>query len=257
MPHYTDLASLAYHGFSTARNSKESSLLRLPGELRNKIYKYATSGQIISLRRTFLVKDRSLCPVKSCLRSPAAPFESLRRDHESNGFWPANLVNLEAVCKQACAETGVIDIWANNTFIFESPIAYRLTMEQLPMDQREKFRVIVLYQPVDTDTLTGSTIGPSSLWACGLDPFRTFLPKLEKIILHRPTRRSLKTSRDEADWLLASVLHFERLGLFNTRSHVRGRDTGHEFLSASAYDFLQDRIIPGTSENLCFVVGSD
>ncbi|KAF2648565.1 hypothetical protein K491DRAFT_722455 [Lophiostoma macrostomum CBS 122681] len=91
----------------TARNSLESPLLRLPGEIRDKIYKYAIGGNIIKFSRVNSGRTGTRKTVVSCFDdfftipsfSPGPPFKQL--------------LSLGLVCRQTASETQGLPLATN------------------------------------------------------------------------------------------------------------------------------------------------
>jgi hypothetical protein len=84
---------------TTLRNQRQSPLLRLPAELRNKVYAYVLGGREIEL-----------CGYQRCQICNQAPY----RDAISH--YPRNLLNLLHACRQCHSEARLLP-FSSSTFI--------------------------------------------------------------------------------------------------------------------------------------------
>lgn len=199
----------------TERNSMESPLLRLSGELRNKICEsetnisrillipcliddYATGGYMVQVRhmgghtQSGYVETRLL---------PLEGSGTPRRDDETAGrydgyYWPFHapparrIVNLHLVCRQVKHESSNLDPYTDNIFSFDNPISYGSFLE---WGKFGKSRCAML-----------STIAVQYLdffRVCGYSdyrfynyPFRDLLPILQRVTMSsRRLKRSFGT----------------------------------------------------------------
>lgn len=125
----------------TARNSRESTLLRLPGELRNKIYKYSVGGFIIHSRPAEVTRDSNSNEIQAqqleyCITGMlnAGPqYKPLQATLGMYGQakWPTDglpvnrIFNLSSTCRQIRSETASFESpYASNYFRFEDTRSY-------------------------------------------------------------------------------------------------------------------------------------
>jgi hypothetical protein len=125
---------------STQRNQLTSPLLRLPGELRNKIYATAFREEYINVRRD--ANDR--------LHFRAAT-HALPSSTTITNYLFSRLFATTTVCRQIYAETAVLPVRLN-VFRFAHVEALALFIGCTPIMQLERVRCIVLALPF-TSTL--------------------------------------------------------------------------------------------------------
>jgi len=105
-PHLTHRANLR----SSRANQKSSPLLRLPAELRNKIYKYALGDWVVSLLYTNddPIRGRKIVPYT-------------RAGLDDNVWYAATgaILGLRSTCRQLREETGVLPYTLNNRFSWD------------------------------------------------------------------------------------------------------------------------------------------
>lgn len=121
---------------STRRNEKESPLLRLPAELRNKIYEYTIGGYVIEL------------------------FESTKKPHynmlsQADGHYTAlaNPTVLSKTCRQLHKETALLP-YSLNTFHGRIRYIHKF-LKGLTKAQREQIKSLEIFF-VRTDLFKGS-----------------------------------------------------------------------------------------------------
>ncbi|KAI4644337.1 hypothetical protein J4E93_006238 [Alternaria ventricosa] len=153
----------------------QSPLLRLPGELRNKIFAYAVGGYIITAKRPILHEPSDdeadwYCPrfeddsdnrLKFCLTTtvqPQVPREpdaiSYHSDYYINDCVPwdpflegktstsvSRIFTVGYVCRQIYTETALLQ-YKTNYFHFDTPVFIDLFLMQLTFDQRRAIPAI-------------------------------------------------------------------------------------------------------------------
>jgi hypothetical protein len=120
---------------STRRNGEESPLLRLPAELRNKIYEYAIGGHVIEL------------------------FDSTKKPHynmlsQADGHYTAlaNPTVLSKICRQLHSETALLP-YSLNTFHGHLRRIHRF-LKGLTKAQREQIKSVEIFF-IRTDLFKG------------------------------------------------------------------------------------------------------
>jgi hypothetical protein len=111
------------------RNQQDSPLLRLPGELRNKIYEYAYGGMIIKAF-TASTKDKHY-PVYEQGNWTLLPFST------------GDLLNSTMVCRQVYSEIGGIPILHNELWFSIKSMSTKLS--KIATAKREKLTTIWIY----------------------------------------------------------------------------------------------------------------
>ncbi|KAJ4372367.1 hypothetical protein N0V83_004141 [Neocucurbitaria cava] len=138
-------------------NQKNSPLLRLPGELRNRIYEYALGGHLVEpvcgLGRLETVKD---CQLRYC------PYESKKEtDYKP---WD-ELLALTYVCRQVNQE-GRLLVFEINTFQVRKRIAFDAWLLYLKDDQKQAITSVSFGSRVPTDRLAYDGMIPTLLHQC-------------------------------------------------------------------------------------------
>ena len=148
----------------------QSPLLRLPGELRNKIFAYAVGGHIITVTLAsddeddldwMRYEDDSTTRLKFCLTTtvqPNVPREPHNLGYHSNYYindvfsWDAfleakastcvsRIFTVGRVCRQIYTETALLQ-YKTNYFHFKTPIFIDLFIMQLTFEQRRAILAI-------------------------------------------------------------------------------------------------------------------
>ena len=202
----------------TARNCVDSPLLRLPGELRNLIYGYASVRYIIRIRL------RSYRPLELEYSAIPAPFK-LDDGHNLGSCPPSSVLpagcifNLSRICSQIRNVTRHIDHYACSLFAFDHILAYGTFFHlRLRQHQRTEIRTIALF---DTDKFIESSKGPRANCSVPalmqeMGAFRNLLPNLERVLV------------DPKTWYLEAMMEqFEAAGLLIENSL---RDTGLQMI---------------------------
>ncbi|KAF2648572.1 hypothetical protein K491DRAFT_722463 [Lophiostoma macrostomum CBS 122681] len=173
-----------------ASNSAESPLLRIPGEIRNLIYEYASGGYIIRVTKISNASSSRMLEY-SAIRAP------FRHGHKldlgkfpPSSLLPAGLIfNLGRICSQIRAETQHLDPYACNLFACNDFPAYETFFHNvLHTHQRAAIHAMALF---DVDKFLETMMEDWSL--AQLRPLRasaflTFLPKLDRILVFSQTR---------------------------------------------------------------------
>ncbi|KAF2648575.1 hypothetical protein K491DRAFT_783991 [Lophiostoma macrostomum CBS 122681] len=184
----------------TAQNASQSPLLRLPGELRNKIYDYATCGNIIAVRK------------KSMLGSGWKVYEAEFHNPGTvicsrafSGIVPTvpleNVFSLRRTCRQIRAETSPIDLCTTNVFSFENLAVYdELVRLRLTLEERDAIRRIFIHRPAQF----GADVFNGAFPQTKLVPlFLAAFPNLEEVLISaRSESQDLFPSPGEYLWLL-------------------------------------------------------
>ncbi|KAH6864799.1 hypothetical protein BKA58DRAFT_471995 [Alternaria rosae] len=139
----------------TTRNMTQSPLLRLPGELRNKIFAYAVGGHVILAKLVTLYEPNFAERLEFCLTTtvqPKPPKEPRNRGYHGSHhiysgdsldvFLPGNtsqrvsrIFTVGRVCRQIYTETALLQ-YKTNCFHFDVPAFIDLFTKQLTFDQR-------------------------------------------------------------------------------------------------------------------------
>ena len=200
-----------------ARNEKESPLLRLPGEIRNKIYEFAVGGHIIIIknygREPTYYDPSPPMRLSYCLFTPSSSLASktateAMKQPSPNGSTkmpkigaserPSRIFGIDLVCRQIRAETAQIQ-YKHNIFEFDNcPTFVTFTMK-LSAAQRNVITEISVDPVYIIDKLVGSKMGMgfSTRFAGPSYSFRAVLPKLKRFyiadtflqLFHRDTEK--------------------------------------------------------------------
>ena len=175
-PGYSRKTILTANTLSTTRNSTESPLLRLPGELRNRILGYVVGGHIVVLfdsPRSRPAGAPSGLPLQ--FRFTAC---SQTNFHDSYGMKRVSQsLTVTLVCRQLYFESAPL-LFEINSFNFRSVQAFELFAETLTSRQRSAIKTIsISYNYVSTTRLF-STSGELPQ----IHP-RLLLPGLSKVYL--------------------------------------------------------------------------
>ena len=199
---------------STAANKTNSPLLRLPGELRNRIYSFAAGGFVI------VVKDEN-GPVS--IDGPRPPFKltyrlaiattpgtteqlenytnvnghSVRAKTVSKAEHVSNIFTIARVCRQVSEETALLQ-YKENVFSFNTGDALRSFSALLRSAQRNAINTISIETEYLRDQLRWGTGYPSSSFSISMPPFRKMLPSLKNIFV---APKSLQSKSVEQDFL--------------------------------------------------------
>ena len=123
---------------SSRQNQLQSPLLRLPAELRNRVYNYALSDWNIRI----FYQEYSMKPVKRM-------FAICRPTYSNTGSWiPTNKASLglPSVCRQLNMETKLLPFTLNNEFGLETTRCLEKFIERLGHERRSliaKVRLVV------------------------------------------------------------------------------------------------------------------
>jgi hypothetical protein len=186
---------------SSTRNQIHSPLLRLPGELRNRIYRFALSGHIIVINGEWTKSPSwgSSCRLKSLLYVTSHAGERnnptvLTDDHEGERDNPivikenyedqrgsccgrvADAFVLGRVSRQFHAETALLP-YATNTFYFKDKWYLRYFVDKLSSAQAEAIATIAL-DP--NGQLLVTPTSPNSSW---LGAMPLWLPRFKSVYI--------------------------------------------------------------------------
>lgn len=156
---------------STIHNQIDSPLLQLPGELRNRIYKFAISGHIVVIKAVWTMG--MTCRLKSKLYVPGRGNSAgiyhgssndpimIEEDYEDEFgkcLGPVSTIfALSKVSRQLKAETASLQC-ATNVFYFKDAWALRLFAGKLSSTQTEAIQSISLDPDGEFLTALGSSI---------------------------------------------------------------------------------------------------
>ncbi|EDU50752.1 hypothetical protein PtrSN002B_003059 [Pyrenophora tritici-repentis] len=141
----------------TLQNQQESLFLRLPGELRNRIYEYAFSEQCILVGRS--LSSRLQLAVEPNGFSPRDQYKIPRYNF-------TRLLAIAMTCRQVYAETALL-IFRLNDFRFHHVETIKQFLDSVPAAKRRAITALrlALYPPATEDNLF-------MLEDCGMNRFR-------------------------------------------------------------------------------------
>ncbi|KAF3001976.1 hypothetical protein E8E13_007635 [Curvularia kusanoi] len=111
------------------RNREQSPLLRLPGELRNRIYEFAIGGHVVDVLHRYFIQDRFISTLP--VRGPKDASEKFLR-----------LLNLAHTCRQLYEETRLLP-YALNIFCFYDDRWFMAFSSILPSSAKSSIRQIM------------------------------------------------------------------------------------------------------------------
>ncbi|KAF2123198.1 hypothetical protein BDV96DRAFT_639740 [Lophiotrema nucula] len=171
----------------TALNEKQSPLLRLPGEIRNKIWKYVTGGHVILVKNIgrpsmpWNAEPPTMLRFRLDSQFPKSDALYVPPGTEPPKLKPAERVStlftIGRVCRQIRAETRLIQ-YKGNIFHFDTIVSFSAFMKSLSLEKR--------------NLITSVAIDPTFVFdmhlSLGFTPpaaeFRVLLPKLISIYIN-------------------------------------------------------------------------
>lgn len=198
-----------------ARNEKESPLLKLPGELRNRIYEFVVGGHVIVIEHSGRMTTPYVprLPVKltcrlitssSSLTSQSGTLAEDRISGEREGqpIEPSERVSriftLGLVCRQIRAETASIQ-YKHNIFHFHNPSAFEVFTWQLSAAQCNAIVQVSIGRVYALNTFLGLSyiaFDPSLDFASSC-MLLVMLPKLVHLFIAPSTLRLLEPKSGE------------------------------------------------------------
>jgi len=161
----------------TLRNQIESPLLRLPGELRNRICELAVSGNIIVVSSSY--KRPGKMPVY--LTSAETPGPIVKGAQKSDRTSVSGIFTIGLACRQLHQETALTQ-YTKNTFHFDDEQTGRTFVEGLTSAQRALLTSISInfYDYFKADCWCWDFV--THTWE-GNEGTRIFLPELKRVYI--------------------------------------------------------------------------
>jgi hypothetical protein len=172
--------------FSTTSKTTQFPFLRLPGELRNKIYALAVGGHVICVRsRSLIVRTRDLRELFFHLDNLSGPS---KRTDSNEVITVTSIFKLALVCRQFYTEAALFQ-FKYNIIHFHPPVAVRVFLEEFPRHKLDAITEIAFHSEITLRTAIqlGDTI------------FVSKLPALRRIFVRRGSYLDNKL-RDPKYW---------------------------------------------------------
>lgn len=208
------------------RNQAESPLLRLPGELRNRIYELAVGGNIIVVTKSYKRWRKTSVYLTSA--DPSGP--DAKSAQASIRAPVSGIFTIGLVCRQLHRETALSQ-YAKNLFHFDSMTAGQILLESLNSAQRALLTSISIQ--VGTYFVTRWFFGWVIDLRTSLDETGISLPKLKHVYFGPELVKGTHWDDEEA------ILN--RIGVWHNMKIGSGRNEGISFILLDVFSGMENR----------------